>query len=398
MKPPTRVILTGEYPPQAGGVADHSRVLAAALAQEGETVHVFAPACPGGGSDTSGGIHRLAGGFGLRGLRALSRELAALPQGRRILVQYVPQAFGLKAMNVPFCMWLFRRREPVDILFHEVAVPWGSAQPLKYNVLAPVQRAMARFATARAARKLVATTAWIPLLERIGVRGPFQHAPVPSNLPTSAEGSRASALRAALAPPGATLIGHFGTHGDPVASLLEQALLRLLRGQPERAAWLVGRGGQAFREALVTRHPWVEQRVLAFPDLDGPAAAAHLAACDLLVQPYPDGVTTRRGSVMAGLALGVAVVTNSGPLTDPVWREDPGPLLVPQPEMIADGAERLLGDPRARGEVATRGAQLYAGRFDVRHLVRVITGCDGSWPTARATRPERPVASFPREP
>jgi hypothetical protein len=40
-------MITGEYPPQAGGVSDYSRVVARGLAAAGDTVHVYAPENPG---------------------------------------------------------------------------------------------------------------------------------------------------------------------------------------------------------------------------------------------------------------------------------------------------------------------------------------------------------------
>ena len=84
-----------------------------------------------------------AGPVGLRGLRWLDRELAR-KRPDRILIQYVPHAFGLKAMNLPFAAWIAvraRRVAPIWVMFHEVAFPFVR-RPLKHNVLAVVNRAM----------------------------------------------------------------------------------------------------------------------------------------------------------------------------------------------------------------------------------------------------------------
>ena len=40
-----------------------------------------------------------------------------------------------------------------------------------------------------------------------------------------------------------------------------------------------------------------------------PILSRHLQACDVLVQPYPEGITSRRTSAMAALAHGRAIVT-----------------------------------------------------------------------------------------
>ena len=69
--------------------------------------------------------------------------------------------------------------------------------------------------------------------------------------------------------------------------------------------------------------------------------SADLNACDLLLMPYLDGASTRRGTLMAGLAQGCALVT-----TTPT---------VPIPELV-DGRELLYVPP---GDVeATVGAVL----------------------------------------
>ena len=104
-------ILTGEYPPQPGGVSDYTRNVARGLAQAGQAVRVFAPACVGADpADAGVRVQRLSGGFGARGLKRLGAELATAGAQDRLLVQYAPHAFGWKGMNVPFCLWLRARK------------------------------------------------------------------------------------------------------------------------------------------------------------------------------------------------------------------------------------------------------------------------------------------------
>ena len=59
----------------------------------------------------------------------LSRALdtAASP---RVLVQYVPHAFGWKGGNLPFCLWLWNRKDRRPwVMFHEVAFPFDRWRP-----------------------------------------------------------------------------------------------------------------------------------------------------------------------------------------------------------------------------------------------------------------------------
>ena len=71
------------------------------------------------------------------------------------------------------------------------------------------------------------------------------------------------------------------------------------------------------------------QRVCTPPDICQPDdLSAHIAACDLFVQPYPDGITSRRTSAMACLSQARPVVTTTGHLTEPLWAESDAVALV----------------------------------------------------------------------
>src|SRR5437764_13358929 len=117
-------MVTGEYPPQQGGVSDYTRQIATGLADAGDEVHVWAPRTSAGPlcHDRAVAVHPLPGRFGPGALAQLSSGLGALPRPFRLLVQYVPQAFGFKAMNAAFALWLYaQRRYPVAVMVHEVA-------------------------------------------------------------------------------------------------------------------------------------------------------------------------------------------------------------------------------------------------------------------------------------
>src|SRR5207247_3483550 len=119
-------IITGEYPPQIGGVSDYTQLVARGLADAGDSVIVWAP--PAAGSDVRYphvDVRRLPDCFGPRSLQVLSSALRRSSTPHRILVQYVPHAFGWKAANVPFCLWLrARRRDPVWVMVHVVLMPF----------------------------------------------------------------------------------------------------------------------------------------------------------------------------------------------------------------------------------------------------------------------------------
>ncbi len=166
-------LVTGEYPPDRGGVADYTAAVAAALAHTGAEVHVWSAGDEPDVGILAGGVwvHRVAGRFGPTGLARLDRELNRSPGPRTILVQYVPHAFGWKAMNLPFAVWAWNRsfhhRDDMRVMFHEVAFPWVR-RPLQHNLLAAVNRAMAAVLVRACSRAYVTIPGWVPLLWRLG--------------------------------------------------------------------------------------------------------------------------------------------------------------------------------------------------------------------------------------
>jgi glycosyltransferase involved in cell wall biosynthesis len=375
-------LITGEYPPQLGGVADYTRLLARELARAGDEVHVWAPAAPGAlPADRDVAVHRLPDRFGPRSLAALDAGINTMTQPHRLLIQYVPHAFGWKAMNVPFCLWLLaRRRQRPWVMFHEVAFPIERSQPLRHNFIGWVTRRMAKVVTRSAERIFVSIPAWKPVLQSLSSGcPPITWLPVPSNVATNRSTEHAARVRSRITSEQRRLvIGHFGTFGAAICSLLWRVLPPLLAGHPERVGLLIGRGGDRFAGALAQAQPTLRGRLVATGTLPEEEIPGHLAACDILVQPYPDGVSSRRTSLMAGLALGVPMVTTLGPLSESLWRESCAVALAPAeaPSAIIAGAETLLRDQEKRDSLGRRARSLYRAKFGVDHVIRTLR-CSG---------------------
>src|SRR5438477_4745206 len=83
-------VITGEYPPQPGGVSDYTRQLARGLVEAGDSVEIWAPPYEREQEGREGReriiIHRLPDRFGVRSLLHLTRALDRFPAPRRILV------------------------------------------------------------------------------------------------------------------------------------------------------------------------------------------------------------------------------------------------------------------------------------------------------------------------
>jgi glycosyltransferase involved in cell wall biosynthesis len=92
--------------------------------------------------------------------------------------------------------------------------------------------------------------------------------------------------------------------------------------------------------------------------------AAFLAAADLLLTPFEDGVSTRRTSFIAGLQQGVAVVGTTGALTDTMLESANLELVeVGHPEVFAERAVLLAADHDRRGHAAAAGRALFETHF-----------------------------------
>ena len=373
-------ILTGEYPPHEGGVADYTALVAGALAACGDEVTVYAPpADPRTESHPPGvAVVRLPDRFGPRGLPALDAALARRPRPDRILIQYVPHAFGMKAMNLPFAAWTAARAHriaPVWAMFHEVAFPF-SWRPAAHALLGGVTRVMARLVAGAAERVFVSIPAWGDLLKRICPRMESpKWLPVPCTLDAAPHPDAVAAVRARFAPAGRSLVGHFGTYGESIAALLAPAAAELLRLAPEVGMLLVGRGSDGFRDRFAHLHPESARRVTATGPLPAQEVSAHLRACDLLLQPFPDGISSRRTSAMAGLANGVPIATNLGALSEPIWAQG-GVAAFPSPDPLGVGrlAARLYADPTARTDLGREASALYRSRFALEHTVAKLRG------------------------
>ncbi len=387
--PPALHIITPEYPPQSGGVSDYTAQVAEGLAEEGEEVHVWCPETKARASvastrnaiSLSSGrvhVHRDLGRILPEDLRAVGRELDRFPAPRRILVQYVPHGYGRRSMNVPFCTWLWRRAtqhgDTLEIMVHEAFLNFEGSWR-QYGA-ALVHRLMTVILLRAATRVWVS----IPECERrwksytFGRRVPFQWLPVPSNIRVDCDEAAISDIRRRYAPDGALLLGHFGTYGLPVLSVLEPIVLKITSEIPEQTLLLMGVNSQEFRGHLIEKHPDLEKRLHASGPLDPESLSHHIAACDLLIQPYPDGATTRRTSLMVGLAHGKPIVTTASEVTEPIWAQSSAVGITPSGDADAfvKLVRQLLRDPSERARMSRAAQKLYQERFDISHTLAAL--------------------------
>jgi glycosyltransferase involved in cell wall biosynthesis len=301
------------------------------------------------------------------------------PAPRRVLVQWVPHGYGWRALNLPFAFWIATRAlagDRVELLVHEPYIDM-SARPL-FLVAALVQRAMLMTAAASATRIWVSTPSWMPAVRPYLLRRQaIEWLPVPASVLPVEDTDGVHDLRERIAGDRRPLVGHFGSYSPLVTDRLQPAVLQILRETDARML-LVGDGSDRFRASALEAAPALADRLTATGALEARALSTHLQACDVMVQPYPDGISARRTTAVALLAHGLPVVTNHGRLTEEFWRESGAVDLVDSsaPRAFTARVGHLVGDPGRRDRLGDAARDLHHRVFAVHHAVARLTNSE----------------------
>jgi glycosyltransferase involved in cell wall biosynthesis len=369
-------ILVGMYG-RAGGVSDYTTLVAHALVNAGDEVTVYASAPSLSQlAERRFRVVELPGSYGAPAHRALDLAFKnRMPD--RVLVQYVPQVFGWRGTNLLFCLWLHARRNryPIWMMYHEVLVGFARRLVVRRNLLALATNLMARLTARAASRIFIAALAWERNLRpMIPDQKPILWTPVPSNIPVFDDPAGVSNARRHYLSGYRNLVGHFGTYGSLVANPLAAALAVLFEQRTDTRVLLLGAHGLEFMERFVAENTEFTDRIAATGALPAEDVSRHVRACDLMIQPYPDGVTTRQTTIMVSLAHGVPVVTNSGPATENIWREYRAVHMTPadNPAQLGRHAHRLLSESAELKRLSAAGKALYEDRFALQHTINAL--------------------------
>ena len=368
-------VITGEYPPQTGGVSDYTYLLARALARDADAVDVWCP-----GRETAvreeGGVrvHRAMGSFSVSDLVRAHRRMPR-DASRRVLVQWVPHAYGRRAMNLGVCVWLWwrsvRQRDRIELIVHETFLEFSNGW--KQRAAALIHRVMTVILFRAVVRVWVTVPAWEPRLRPflLSRRVPFEWLPVPSNVPLGDQPALTDVPRTAIRGLDAIRVGHFGTYGKHIVALLRPVIRELLARDSTITIVLLGRGSTQFRDDLIADAAHLSSRITATGGLPPECLSIHLSLCDIMLQPFPDGVSSRRGSAMAAISHGVPLITTRGVQTEHVWEAVPGIALV-EPTDSAGAvhvALRWASDPYLRQVAARTVRDLYVREFSLPRLL-----------------------------
>lgn len=306
--------VTGEYPPLEGGVGAYTRELGRALVETGHTVGVFtrrsAESCDDGITVEAA----VEGPWDWRTLRQIV-GWASRKQIDIVSIQFQTAAFDMH----PAIHWLPARFKtvPAVVTFHDLREPYLFPKAHLIGARQWIMRKLARDAdgvinTERADEVRlrdewrIRSVAWIPIGSNISAAAP--------------PGFDRDTWRDRLGlKPDDLLISYFGFLNESKGGLILIDALGALheQGVPAHLVMIGGRAGasDATNYAYAQR---VDQRIVEKSltshvhwtgFMDDAGVSSFFLTSDICALPYTDGVSLRRGTLMAALAHGMPIVT-----------------------------------------------------------------------------------------
>jgi glycosyltransferase involved in cell wall biosynthesis len=392
------VIVTGEYPPYPGGVGDYTWQVVHGLRECGISVEVivFRKSC--GVPDAS--THFVGPATNPISMNRARRVIRKTSGSRVLLVQYVPQAYGLKGMNLGIVLWLCGlKANPLWVMFHEVHCSATAASPWKHRLLAQVTQRMARRMAKRADHCFVSISSFVKIVEKLTDSAvPVDWLPVPSNLSCNVDQAQVNELRhRLLGGRRVSLIGHFGTYKGPIPVLVRELVERSMSNHREWKFVFIGRGSRGFLDKLTGGGVLRPGGAVASGGLNPMEAACWIKACDVMLQPYPDGASTRRGSLMAALALGKATISNLGHLSDQLWQQSACVLLADSfaADPLCDAIGKVLAIPSLRTQLENKALSFYEANFSLERTLLELQQLSRDGHTSGLFASSKPLVSRP---
>jgi glycosyltransferase involved in cell wall biosynthesis len=352
---PRRVALyCPDLPPVPGGVADHTLVLARALAARGLDVEVLGRR----------GDPAVFDPLPCRtGVTPRTLPAAAIAAGAgALVVQYVPflfARFGLAPSLVRALGHVRGAGIRIGVLVHEPYVPFSrlpwllTGWPMRWQLRALLARADA---------------VWSPVpdfLERVRcVARPgttLAVAPVGATVPVESATREEARAELHLAPD-VVAIGAFSPGASGALTPWVRAAIAALAAEP-RLVWVIfGQGSASVSPppGASPAGPQEANRVVNLGWLESGKLGRVFRALDLAVAPFADGLTLRRTSAMAALAYGVPLVSSRGPLFDPSLAD--AAACEPTAEAFVATVRAMVADPARRALLGAAGRRFYECR------------------------------------
>lgn len=337
-------LVAGEYPPMQGGLGDFTRQLALAFAAAGHEPHViakFIEGQPAQETEMGVSVHRLVSAWNWQTRRHIE-GFNRLFHPDVLNLQYQAAAYQMHpAINL--LPGALAKHVPTLVTFHDLRVPYlfPKAGFLRWKSIVGMAKGASACITTNVEDR--------DTLLAEGVRSVFM-IPIGSNIaPTALDNfDKAMWSRAHDIPSNEILIGYFGfmnesKGGETLIRAMNE--LRELRTK-DRDVGLLHIGGQtgdsdptnlvyAARLQQLAGELNVRDQVHLTGFLDERGVSEAFAACDVVALPYRDGASFRRGTLMAALAHGCAIVTTTPRTPLPELRDGENVLLVPPDDPVA---------------------------------------------------------------
>ena len=365
-------ILTGEYPPMQGGVGAYTAILAHTLSAQGQEVHILTSS-PAQTTEIEGvSVTATIHGWGFRSLPLIRRWLETV-RPDVINIQYQTAAFNMSGL-IHFLPCLLRPY-PVVTTFHDLRAPYlfPKAGRVRDWIVMHLARTSAGVIVTN--HEDEAQLDQLPLHRLV---------PIGSNILTTAPSDVSYYRHAAGISDHEYLIVYFGliNRSKGIDTLLKAVRLLLDEGLPVRLA-LVGAVAGASDPTNIAMIQEIEVliKTLALdaiihrtPYLQDADVAGYLAAADVVALPFTDGASYRRGSLMAAIRMGCAIVTTIPRFSVPTFRDGVNLSLTPPNDSgaLAGALWTILQNGSLRKQLHI-GAKALATAFEWDPIARETT-------------------------
>jgi glycosyltransferase involved in cell wall biosynthesis len=367
------LLISGEYPPMQGGVGDYTREMAREFVAQGHQVSVLT-------HDSSGATPSEPDTPPWQVYRTVHNwrwgcwfQIAALVRDIRpdiVNVQYQAAIYDMRVPAINLLPWRCRRQRgfpPMVVTYHDLKPPYlfpkaGALRPRAVRVLA-------RFSDAA-----IMTNAEDMAVARQWPHAPSLHQiPIGSNIaPSPPPGFERESWRTRLGYRSDDSVwAYFGFLNESKGG---ETLIRALAlsDPPADLLMIGGRVGSsdptnhayAERVEALMAELGVSDRVQWTGYVPTEQVSAALLSADVVVLPYRDGISFRRGSLHAALVHGCPVISTTPHVPLAELHEGENILLVPPetPEAISRAAQRLHRDPELKQQIG-KGALALAQQF-----------------------------------
>jgi glycosyltransferase involved in cell wall biosynthesis len=371
-------LVSGEFPPMEGGVGAFTQELARALADLKQEVHIITsrtadPAAPGQRfgrlpEPTDLGFAQLHAAIKRWRWPSVSTiaDLTLRYEFDVVNIQYQAAAYNMNSAAINILPWRLKHIVRTVVTFHDLRIPY------LFPKAGRIRHKAVSFMAKQSAGIVTTNTADFEKLNN-EVQNPLTIIPIGSNIKTYKPNHiEIEEARENLGlKDGDILLGYFGfVNESKGADVLVKALAQL----PE-TYHLVFIGGQigasdaTNQDFAATIHEIVDEgnfsgRVHWTGFMDDKRVATFLEASDLIVMPYRDGVSLRRGTLMAAIAQGCTLVTTTPttPLPDLVHGQNVWFVDQAEREQLSKAILTLVNDDALRMKLS-EGAKKLAKNF-----------------------------------